>query len=314
MGLDAFCDALDRAIAKVANREFERLCYKMTVPEISARVYDSVECFRNLRSGRPPAYDDPWISLFYLTWYQPGQIQMARNLIHEYKELRGNSTLVNASCPHLRVIDFGCGALAMQFAVAWAVADAIDNQERISSVRIDSYDSSASMVRLGKALWSQFKEEVGVEDSLAQWHKVIEMIDSPYAMPNFLNESEEPKEDRWLTAIHAIYRSNVALVNDNLSKLYATFEPHTLLMSVHNDVSQRNELQQVAKHVLGEHERFSQIKLLSSGTSGAPNSFYRVTNWRFGLNSRIDKPHDYLKSDVSSWFSDAAGLIISRKN
>ena len=85
---------------------------------------------------------------FYLTWYQPKQIQLAHSLIMEWNT---NSLLINNS-QNLHVIDFGCRALAMKFAIAWAVTEALENREQISYVTVDSYDANPSMIRLLKLI------------------------------------------------------------------------------------------------------------------------------------------------------------------
>ena len=48
----------------------------------------------------------------------------------------------------------------MKFAVAWAVAEALENGEQISSVKVDSYDVNTPMLRIGISLWNEFDTEI----------------------------------------------------------------------------------------------------------------------------------------------------------
>lgn len=48
----------------------------------------------------------------------------------------------------------------MQYAVAWAAADALERGELIVSIEFESYDISKPMTDIGTDLWTQFKIEV----------------------------------------------------------------------------------------------------------------------------------------------------------
>lgn len=152
--------ALDRAITRVANNQYNGLSDKMSPTELGDKVHWSLNSLRELQRGNPPNYNDPWIALFYITWYQPKQIHLAHSLIEEQKTIRNTNSLLIDNSQSLHVIDFGCGALAMKFAVAWAVAEALENGEQFSSVKVDSYDVNTPMLRIGISLWNEFETEI----------------------------------------------------------------------------------------------------------------------------------------------------------
>ena len=51
----------------------------------------------------------------------------------------------------LQVFDFGCGSLAMQFAVAWTASDAIEAGKPARYVEVDSYDASPIIMNLNQS-------------------------------------------------------------------------------------------------------------------------------------------------------------------
>jgi len=168
--------ALDRAITRVADDQYKRLSNKISLNGLNRRVHQYLNFLSGLQQGNPPNYNDPWIALFYLTWYQPKQIHLAHSLIEEQKTIRNTNSLLIDNSQSLHVIDFGCGALAMKFAVAWAVAEAIEHGEQISSVTVDSYDANLSMIQLGISLWDEFKSQIQNTPNLVHLFRAINMI------------------------------------------------------------------------------------------------------------------------------------------
>ena len=150
----AVTNALDNTLMAVVPHLYEHFeQYEMKRGrKISDRVSYALKELAKLRGPDIPDYDDAGVALLYY-WYQPRQINLAYSLITS--EAVGGIT-----SDRLRVIDFGCGALAMQFGVALAAADALEQGIPISEIRIDSIDSSKLMISVGENLWKQFKIEV----------------------------------------------------------------------------------------------------------------------------------------------------------
>ena len=91
-----------------------------------------------LRTLESPDYSDGMVALIYVVRYQLSHTNLAYSIIKMMKEQAGSikSTLTNTDS--LQVVDFGCGSLAMQFGVALAVADVLEQGHTMSEVRIDS--------------------------------------------------------------------------------------------------------------------------------------------------------------------------------
>ena len=109
-------DAFDTAITRVADREWKRLSKGETPKDALDRVAKALESLQSLQSrDSMPAYDDEWVALFYLLWYQPRQVYVAYLLLAEMLTERADES------QSLRVIDLGCGALATAFGLTMAI-------------------------------------------------------------------------------------------------------------------------------------------------------------------------------------------------
>ena len=93
-------DVLDRAIKEVAEREYQRLSRGLSCGDVAGRVDKALDSLGKLQKREEPDYDCEWVALFYLTWYQPRQI----NLVYSYLDCR------KVELPErLQVVDLGCG-------------------------------------------------------------------------------------------------------------------------------------------------------------------------------------------------------------
>ena len=298
--------ALDRAITRVAHNEFQRLSTGMTIQQLTHKVHQTLDSLAGLQRGNPPDYNDPWIALFYLTWYQPGQIQLAHILIEAQKGARQTSLLLADDFQRLHVVDFGCGALAMKFAVAWAAADALENGEQISSINVDSYDPNPAMVRIGSYLWQEFKAEIPANPQFTHLLRTINIItDRQHTNPDFAINIDQHSTHVWLSAIHATYRNNTQQVGPNLANFSRITEPdigflsgnyHTVHPSLLHQVSPFREPQYV--HYEGQI------------TSEFNDILPMLTVWRRNrLNARISPSHNFLNTQVTWSFPSALGCI-----
>lgn len=213
----ALQNALDRAITKVARGEFNRLRKKLSRFDTAQEVEDALKSLDRLRRGDMPEYD-AWDALFYVTWYQPSQINLAYSIMTEMQDK--DVTLDDK----LHIVDFGCGALAMQFAVALAIADALEQGQSVSKIRIELIDDSEHMVRLGKKIWRQFQIEVNKESSLSHLAEACKII------KHRRNTSASVKRQEWantcwVSAIHAVYEENKVAVKQELDILVNNLNP-----------------------------------------------------------------------------------------
>ena len=210
----AVAQALDSAIVNVAATQFQHLSRGLSTRQIAMQVHRSLVSFEDLKRDVMPRYNE-WDALFYILWYQPKQINLAYSAIVAATGLRG--FMVRKE--ELYVGDVGCGALAMQFAVALAAAEARGKGETISSIRFDSIDTSQPMLDAGAALWDEFKRQVRSDKALQHIAETLDIV--TWSAHNDLQGIRGPStsEEGWTSAIHAVYRSNRQAIRTALTRV-----------------------------------------------------------------------------------------------
>ena len=146
---NAVAKALDKAIAKAAKTEIRRLVKAKGNKRTARAIENALHSLTGLQNGEIPNYDDEWLALLYSTWYQPSHINLAYSMIKEMAKRRNPKRAIMTRKGKLHVVDFGCGALAMQFGVALAAADALQQGQTLTSIKIDLIDSSQPMIDFG---------------------------------------------------------------------------------------------------------------------------------------------------------------------
>ena len=235
MDQQAVTDALSGAIIEVAQREFDRLSEGLSSHQIADHISKALEELGKLSSGKGiPDYDDPWVALFYITWYQPRQINVVYSMIKSYLSL--NTENNNRK---LFIIDFGCGALAMHYGVALAFADIAQHGNPTPEIRIISIDSSEYMTRIGRDLWEAFENFVQSYDELNYLYEIsgsirfitIQISDKQTSnearerLERFSNRNDLSGYKCWLSAIHTVYEESLSDTKDWLRFLANTFNP-----------------------------------------------------------------------------------------
>ena len=137
MDQQAVTEALSEAIIKVAENELERLTVGLGTQKKAEHIEYALNELSGLSSSNMPKYADRWVALFYLTWYQPRQINIAYRMVKGYL----NEDSIDES-NELFVVDFGCGAFAMQFGTALAFADIAQLGKSTPKIKVLSTDSS----------------------------------------------------------------------------------------------------------------------------------------------------------------------------
>ena len=214
---------LDRAIAEVARDEFNNLIQNQSLSDAEKvkNVEYAFDELDKLRQVAMPQYDK-WVTPFYFSWYQPRQINLSYSMITDIadKESTGKGILTDTG--RLYVFDFGCGALAMQFGVALAIADALQKNQNIHSAYIACYDESEAMTNIGKRVWGQFKSEIQKDAGLPYLEQACELIetqtDKPFRRPH-------TDEISWISAIHSAFSANKDEVKGNLAELTDKIRP-----------------------------------------------------------------------------------------
>lgn len=203
--------ALDRAIAAVAKEEFARLSGGLSQEAIADKVIHALQDLRKLQdpTAEPPDYDDPWVALFYVLWYQPGQTYLAYRVLCQLADFRTSE--------HLSIVDIGCGALAIEIALDMAL---VTGQLSGTGIPIDrpvvySLDTSDTMIRLGERI------SIALLSDLMQ----LKLPSNPWSARIVVTSDmcnlgdRKPHENWWLTALHAVYDSNVDAIRTQFSAI-----------------------------------------------------------------------------------------------
>ena len=219
MDQESVQEALENSIKSVANEEYRRLSRGLSLAEKANKIEWALKELEKLQFGKIPDYSDEWVALLYLTWYQPSHINLAYSLIEE-----SGSPIDDK----IHIVDFGCGALAMHSGVALATSDAIEDGASFTRIRIDSIDSSRTMIRIGKKVWKRFKEELPMTSSWSSLRQACEI-----AKPRTNKEISSWGDQCWVSAIHAIYKRNRRVVKPLINSLVNRLEPDVWFTTTH---------------------------------------------------------------------------------
>ena len=291
--------ALSDSIVKVAEDELARLSGGLDRGAVTEAVENALDELKGLQSGRIPDYEDEWVALFYMTWFQPAQINLAYSMINTMVNGRAPEKAAMTDKGGLHVVDFGCGALAMQFAVAFAAADALQMGERVASIRICSMDASQAMVDIGSKVWERFKIEVKGSTELAILNEACEAL-KPTRTVTFWHSVPTRGEDSWLSALHTFYATNVESVKDWLARIANRTKPDVGFITSHGSGRGHELIRTVSPFENGD---FSDIVTAFDG------ELEGITRWRRNL----DCPHDYLKRRVKWEWRPASTLIYTKR-
>ena len=220
----AVIEALDKAIARAGlnalTTAMEKPPYSGMEPDarkqaVLAKSNALRESLGNLVS---PDYADDVTAAAYLFTYQASHIGVAWAMVQEMARNRPRSNLLLVDSGKLHVVDFGCGALAMQFGVALAIAEAIEKGEKIDSVVIDGIDTSRPMQDIGMSVWQEFGKAVdsGLRlEALSSAWRLIEYN----CHDNYRSVQQIPDAEVWLSAMHAVYQSS----KDEIKHIFGHF-------------------------------------------------------------------------------------------
>ena len=275
--------------------------------DLVERVHPVLDSFRGLKDGKPPDYEDPWVALLYLTWFQAGQIQLAYQHIKLMNEERGvNGLTLNNKTP-LRILDFGCGTMAMRFALAWVASEILEHRRSIPVIYFHGFDPSRSMATLGERLWVRLKEEIDEKPDLERFATSMKAVKFCSDLTELLSRHGQ-RDERWLSAVHVVYKCNLPSVKDGLFQFLSQFAPDVGLLTSHDDSESRSRLDSVSPFERREYDA-SGFEL----RSGVELTLPRVTDWRKELNAQISQTHWYLENPVDWTFRESFGLTFIKK-
>lgn len=223
--LTAVTNALDIAIATVVETDFQRLSAEAGPEQTARNVLRSLRSFERLQRGVMPAYNE-WDAVFYAAWYHPGHVNLAYTLIEKIPA--PHNPLKSGSKGSLHVRDFGCGTLAMQFGLALAAADSVEELRIAPRTRIFSEDSSEPMRAIGWRIWDAFVSEIA---SRGQYPE-LDALRRVCAGMTFEAQREWGTVS-WLTALHVAYEENAPQVEKALADRIGRERPDLVVVTSH---------------------------------------------------------------------------------
>ena len=271
--------SLDCAIASLAEAEYSRLSTEggLGAKERREHVDKALRSLKELQQGRKADYGDEWVAIFYLTWYQPRQIQLA------YAALRA---LISERKPPKYIIDCGCGAWAIQIALALRIADVRANGSELGGITVHGIDPNQPMTRIGGMLWKKFRRIVSEErvehPVLEPLHDTLDRMNDSctcHASYDAYVESHGVQKppvfgDCWLTAVHVVDQSNQQHLHSLFERIRRERAPAIELLTT--DDSKRDQLAFFGGVVRDVQQRVWPYEELQ-----------RTTTWRQAVRRRL---------------------------
>ena len=310
--LQAAADALDRSIREVGESEFNRLSESMSSSEWTRKIGYAFRSLSRLQQGEQPDYDDEWVALFYLLWYQPKQINLAYSTIKQMILEEGFRSLPLTDSHQLHIMDFGCGSLAMQFAIALTLTDELEMDNGFQCF-VDSIDRSQVMISVGGALWSQFELEVQNHRELENLNYAMRLIEGrTYTNPSEISKRSVSTEC-WLSAIHAVYDSNKSDITPTLELLESELSPTAGFITHFADPKGR--IRELARSVSPFKSSDYNTLPYDDISPQFTGELLQTTEFRRGLIGKVHSSHvqNYLRGSVTWEWNPAGALIYTKR-
>ncbi len=290
---EAIVSVAEEEWLRLAGRRFNRVRHVYAARSLE----DSLRSFRDLQIGTMPDYSE-WDALAYGTWFQPKQINLVYDTLRAMKihlarkdSITWDGDIFALAGGESRVIDFGCGALATQFAVALAARESILNGVRVSDIQIDSIDSSPAMIYFGQRIWEEFVRTVKLNhpDDV-----ICDVFDVVNARTHTSVDSVPVRnaDSCFVTAIHASYESTARGAKADLSKLVSRFSPIGVVLTTH--WGKRRVLSKMIPSKCSSHYIRSSV-IPPKGNHEGDGSLEVVTNWRVKKLKKLMARRELLK-------------------
>ncbi len=280
---------VDDALVEFAEHRFARLSSDLPPSTIATRVFGALEDLKKLQGDGSPDYSNPWVGLFYTTWYQPRQINLAywtaRKLIKELKP----------AARAIEVVDFGSGSGAFSIGLACALADS-GQESLIRDVRMHCIDKR-EMYKTGGFLWPPFLRRLKQQNKTGSTpHFSFRPAESAFSSDDRVVISRDSNRDCWLVANHVLYEEGIDDLKWDLMLLKQTLRPEVICLT--GPTFKDALADQVCPAREAEHNKTAcSPRLPRSGI------LPKITNWRRNLNTNVlTKSHDFLNGTVE-WTS-----------
>ena len=155
-----------------------------------------------LAQAKMPDYNGELVPAVYVAAYQLQHINMTYSLIKDLLVTMGPTKNVLSAGGKLQVVDFGAGALAMQFGLTLAIADALEQKQQITAVHVDSMDQSEEMLLIGITMWEKVVH-IAKNDKTGRLRALDQACQLVGYQPHTSIDTIKAKKsyDSWLSAI-----------------------------------------------------------------------------------------------------------------
>jgi len=236
-GLPEAVAALDTAIADSSAADFARLTRGLGDDEKARGVALALDSLHgSIRRREMPSYANRLVALFYSVWYQPFQVNAAYALIRDAIE-RQYGQLSNKELLH--VVDFGSGALAMQFGLTLALLDLSERGFRVPEISVSLFEPNNAMLRVGLNIWRRFLSILGcdsaVDGAAFTASARIGAATIRSAQITDLSDISVPTNShRWLVAMHAYYADERETIKRDLALIHQAVKPDFGFLTCHH--------------------------------------------------------------------------------
>ena len=224
-------DALDQAISAAFGETFQRLAAGQDESQIRAQFAQKTAAIIPPQGPPqlPPTHDDT-AALLYTAAYHLQQTHLAYSLITALTHQKQPAPLTQTG--QLHIIAYPSGPLTTQVAAALALADALQQGQRIAALKIDSIDPNPAMHQLGEKIWQKFVALIQTEVStqnrqFESLYRACNLI-TYHLHPDLETIRPQPNADTWLTALPA---HQTPPHRRNLDRLYHKIRPQLGLLS-----------------------------------------------------------------------------------
>ena len=225
--------ALDAALATLAEREYARLTERLSTKMQVERLDGVFKQFERMAKGQiQPAFTDPWVALFYLLWYQPSQISLFHSIFADLLRQDAGDDRSRITNDNLQIVDFGCGALAVQIGVTAACMELQDRQA-IPHLAITNIDGSREMTVLGRDLCTEWERQLNEieQQQLSDMSAMVSSKVAHYRVERTTNVNHDAA--RCLVASNVMFPSNLSDVTNQLALLWRDMEPdHAIIATI----------------------------------------------------------------------------------
>ena len=182
-----------------------------------------------------PEYANELVALFYSVWYQPFQVNAAYALVRDAIE-RQRGRLTDAG--RLHIVDFGSGALAMQFGLTLAVLDLTERGFRVPEITVSLFEPNDAMLRVGLNIWQRFLSVAGYDgdadsEALTASVRIGATVIRSARITDSSDISVATDSCRWLVAMHAYYADDRETIKRDLAEIHRAVKPDFGFLTYH---------------------------------------------------------------------------------